>query len=80
MDLTKSPSVWREWIEILCRMALVSCLMSPSVWREWIEMSLYCRVSAFLLSPSVWREWIEIDYIKSIDYSNYVSLRVEGVD
>ena len=36
-----SPSVWREWIEILCRMALVSCLMSPSVWREWIEMSEY---------------------------------------
>ena len=36
---TESPSVWREWIEILESPDIARpVIMSPSVWREWIEM------------------------------------------
>ena len=38
MIVIMSPSVWREWIEMIgigCRSVKV---MSPSVWREWIEI------------------------------------------
>ena len=38
---TKSPSVWRVWIEILvCLVSVVLSLVSPSVWRVWIEIAL----------------------------------------
>ena len=33
-----SPSVWREWIEMIIAKVLLSIATSPSVWREWIEM------------------------------------------
>ena len=34
-----SPSVWREWIEMMGVTIFVSeNLKSPSVWREWIEI------------------------------------------
>ena len=33
-----SPSVWREWIEIVHPKQVTQLRKSPSVWREWIEM------------------------------------------
>ena len=34
-----SPSVWREWIEMINLLTTITdALPSPSVWREWIEM------------------------------------------
>ena len=38
-QLFKSPSVWREWIEIQQLYLLHQYTRSPSVWREWIEMA-----------------------------------------
>ena len=35
----KSPSVWREWIEMLFSTSRRLFQRSPSVWREWIEIS-----------------------------------------
>ncbi len=55
-----SPSVWREWIEMLRKLAVLLILQSPSVWREWIEMLRKLAVLLILQSPSVWREWIEM--------------------
>ena len=56
-----SPSVWREWIEILCPSGRPSAAVSPSVWREWIEIATKVRNSPYTaVSPSVWREWIEM--------------------
>ena len=55
-----SPSVWREWIEMLRKLAVLLILQSPSVWREWIEMSEMTDGDLNMLSPSVWREWIEM--------------------
>ena len=34
----RSPSVWREWIEINCVYISDRYRLSPSVWREWIEI------------------------------------------
>ena len=36
-----SPSMRREWIEILVLIALIVAAMSPSMRREWIEMSTF---------------------------------------
>ena len=36
----RSPSVWREWIEINCVYISDRYRLSPSVWREWIEISI----------------------------------------
>ena len=35
----RSPSVWREWIEIQDAVGTGGRAVSPSVWREWIEMT-----------------------------------------
>ena len=35
-----SPSVWREWIEMLFLASIRKRVSSPSVWREWIEMDI----------------------------------------
>ena len=55
-----SPSVWREWIEMISEEECDSNISSPSVWREWIEMDNYEDYADTEMSPSVWREWIEI--------------------
>ena len=34
----RSPSVWREWIEIRPQLDVPGFMESPSVWREWIEI------------------------------------------
>ena len=55
-----SPSMRREWIEILLAEGLISQCRSPSMRREWIEMTV-ARLLAFPQpSPSMRREWIEI--------------------
>ena len=47
----RSPSVWREWIEMKVVNVNLSLKRSPSVWREWIEILklfkalLFTRVS-----------------------------------
>ena len=38
--IIRSPSVWREWIEIYCTTGSRRFEKSPSVWREWIEIIL----------------------------------------
>ena len=57
----KSPSMRREWIEIIIKILWSKQPESPSMRREWIEI---VRVSistrSFLRSPSMRREWIEI--------------------
>ena len=75
-----SPSVWREWIEMLRKLAVLLILQSPSVWREWIEMSEMTDGDLNMLSPSVWREWIEMPQRVALPTRHLVSLRVEGVD
>ena len=40
-----SPSVWREWIEMVDLIEKLETVKSPSVWREWIEISLSCVAS-----------------------------------
>ena len=55
-----SPSVWREWIEILGSHCRFLRIPSPSVWREWIEINIGFPQCSHKRSPSVWREWIEM--------------------
>ena len=77
----RSPSVWREWIEMDNRRFKVVSARSPSVWREWIEMTgKSSPVAKCMWSPSVWREWIEMHPIARLLADAVVSLRVEGVD
>ena len=38
----RSPSVWREWIEIPKLRVFSRIVLSPSVWREWIEIRHHC--------------------------------------
>ena len=59
-NLLPSPSMRREWIEIILKKNGEEREMSPSMRREWIEIS-NIRVSIFnFKSPSMRREWIEI--------------------
>ena len=60
--IQKSPSMRREWIEIV-HFAAVPAFphMSPSMRREWIEILAVSRLDRRLrASPSMRREWIEI--------------------
>ena len=60
-DEIMSPSMRREWIEMLCRRPSKMGTVSPSMRREWIEIAQPGRRgSAALRSPSMRREWIEI--------------------
>ena len=56
-----SPSMRREWIEMLSPTTHAASLPSPSMRREWIEILFlrhcFCPVG---LSPSMRREWIEM--------------------
>ena len=56
-----SPSMRREWIEILSEIKLYPKSLSPSMRREWIEMRfLVRRIAPQYASPSMRREWIEM--------------------
>ena len=76
-----SPSMRREWIEILFWLLLVKFRQSPSMRREWIEI---CKMVVDITtgrSPSMRREWIEIRrYRRYPTLSILVSLHAEGVD
>ena len=60
-DLHLSPSMRREWIEMILSGFKIAMIMSPSMRREWIEISLDLSIcfSPFS-SPSMRREWIEM--------------------
>ena len=76
-----SPSMRREWIEIILRFFSLFFVSSPSMRREWIEIPLgvvemiFCRQS-----PSMRREWIEMRCGESGKILRRVSLHAEGVD
>ena len=55
-----SPSMRREWIEIIFFILSLLFFRSPSMRREWIEILLQLRMGECDLSPSMRREWIEI--------------------
>ena len=42
-----SPSVWREWIEMIPNALNGALDVSPSVWREWIEIYLHVDVTSY---------------------------------
>ena len=77
----RSPSMRREWIEMLSPAVPTLANESPSMRREWIEMT---DTGQFLFhqrqSPSMRREWIEIKPFTLKLYSKNVSLHAEGVD
>ena len=54
----KSPSVWREWIEIYGMFRCVKNWKSPSVWREWIEIT-YMEKDGKLASVSLRVEGVD---------------------
>ena len=76
-----SPSMRREWIEMLMLCLSDLRLASPSMRREWIEMvgGTYSNGSDER-SPSMRREWIEIASWLSGSDCSLVSLHAEGVD
>ena len=60
-DEIMSPSMRREWIEMLCLRPSKMGTVSPSMRREWIEMLVTATSSIVRsASPSMRREWIEI--------------------
>ena len=75
-----SPSLGREWIEILQLMILLIISMSPSLGREWIEIYFLSLFAGYNLSPSLGREWIEIINLGAPNIADAVSLLGEGVD
>ena len=81
LELQRSPSAWREWIEIVCKCSFAYSEASPSAWREWIEIQKEGFVLICQESPSAWREWIEMAGNTGTTYAyKKVSLRMEGVD
>ena len=56
-----SPSMRREWIEILTQTVTGQVKRgSPSMRREWIEIKSHSPIRSCSESPSMRREWIEI--------------------
>ena len=56
-----SPSIRREWIEMIDFKVLPKICWSPSIRREWIEMTVSKTIGGFHgKSPSIRREWIEM--------------------
>ena len=55
-----SPSMRREWIEMICLRKHFLIFLSPSMRREWIEMICLRKHFLIFLSPSMRREWIEM--------------------
>ena len=81
-SVRRSPSMRREWIEILsCVASWIKKSGSPSMRREWIEMFCTGFVEvADKASPSMRREWIEIKAAIQFLIAPVVSLHAEGVD
>ena len=59
-SVRRSPSMRREWIEIMETVYLCLDGESPSMRREWIEMADRGAGNTTVESPSMRREWIEI--------------------
>ena len=80
-NVIESPSMRREWIEILDMVSTYFRMRtSPSMRREWIEIiGALCKLSNYM-SPSMRREWIEIPESPDIAHPVIVSLHAEGVD
>ena len=77
----QSPSMRREWIEILYLTFNSTQNTSPSMRREWIEIDTYKLIVLRCdLSPSMRREWIEIFLGFGLFPNLCVSLHAEGVD
>ena len=56
-----SPSLGREWIEIIFVECYIYDVPSPSLGREWIEiLGWLMPYTMYAPSPSLGREWIEI--------------------
>ena len=80
-NLLVSPSMRREWIEILPPgHPQKDQIWSPSMRREWIEMFRSFADGCGRWSPSMRREWIEMVLHPSWMRSEWVSLHAEGVD
>ena len=62
--INKSPSMRREWIEILLESLKEGYTMSPSMRREWIEIMFKWENLPESMSPSMRREWIEINVLE----------------
>ena len=50
----QSPSLGREWIEIVVSCSLFVCFKSPSLGREWIEIQHETSVNGFLTGLPPW--------------------------
>ena len=48
LEKTLSPSMRREWIEMLNFLKSIAIVMSPSMRREWIEMGSYGEIELVL--------------------------------
>ena len=75
-----SPSMRREWIEIVQNPCISTAVASPSMRREWIEIACSSESERQQLSPSMRREWIEIPCRVFNYIADIVSLHAEGVD
>ena len=75
-----SPSMRREWIEMVFTVPDTDPALSPSMRREWIEISSLSGTFTPRTSPSMRREWIEIEKSSKPDAHSLVSLHAEGVD
>ena len=56
----RSPSMRREWIEIISHKHMICIQLSPSMRREWIEIHIIKILVKENPSPSMRREWIEM--------------------
>ena len=63
----RSPSMRREWIEIIDNKTFGMIERSPSMRREWIEIAIYHTVRHRCRSPSMRREWIEMPFFLRIE-------------
>ena len=59
--ITRSPSVWRVWIEIINLLSKISNFYGhPPCGGCGLKCAPFFRLSPWSGSPSVWRVWIEI--------------------
>ena len=80
-EVMKSPSVWREWIEMIPPRSETGTLQSlPPCGGSGLKCYEEVHGLDTAMSPSVWREWIEMKASRSLTCPLTVSLRVEGVD
>ena len=76
----RSPSMRREWLEMVLVLSTAFFTASPSMRREWIEIQRSLKAPKTIASPSMRREWIEIFVRIPIRRTTMVSLHAEGVD